>query len=83
MLVGAPPTGALLAGATVPVLIAAGEHDHMVTPAQLREVDPEAVVLADLGHNLHLTHPERLLELVERAGRRVRESAAGRTISDS
>ena len=83
MLVGAPPTASMLAGATVPVLLAAGEHDHMVTPAQLRAVDPAATVLPGLGHNLHLTHPQQLLELVERAGRWDRESAAGRAISDS
>jgi pimeloyl-ACP methyl ester carboxylesterase len=66
MLVGAPPMTAMLAGATAPVVLAAGEHDHLVTPAQLLAVDPGAAVLPGLGHNLHLTHPDRLLELVER-----------------
>lgn len=64
MLVGAPSTAAMLAGATVPVVLAAGEHDHMVTPERLRAVDEHATVLAGVGHNLHVTHPERLRGLV-------------------
>lgn len=68
MLVGAPPMAAMLAGAAVPVVLAAGEHDHMVTREQLEALDERAEILPDLGHNLHVTHPERLLALVERVG---------------
>ena len=65
MLVGAPPMAAMLAAATVPVVLAAGELDHMVTPPQLRAVHEHATVLPGVGHNLHVTHPRLVLELVE------------------
>lgn len=67
MLVGAPPMATLLANVSVPVVLAAGEHDHMVTPDQLRALDERAVTLPGAGHNLHLTHPAELLALIERA----------------
>jgi pimeloyl-ACP methyl ester carboxylesterase len=67
MAVGAPPMAELLAAAGVPVVLAAGEHDHMVTPQQLRALDERAVVLDGLRHNLHITDPDRLLPLIERA----------------
>jgi pimeloyl-ACP methyl ester carboxylesterase len=76
MLVGAPPMATLLAEAEAPVVLAAGEHDHMVTPDQLRALDERAVTLPGAGHNLHLTHPAELLTLVERAATRASGDAA-------
>jgi pimeloyl-ACP methyl ester carboxylesterase len=64
MAVDAPDMPALLAGSGATVVLAAGEHDTMVSAEQLRAVDPAAVILAGAGHNLHLTHPELLVDLV-------------------
>jgi len=44
----------LVAAATVPVLLARGEHDPMVTTAQLAELVSDPEVLAGLGHNAHV-----------------------------
>ncbi len=69
MAVGAPDMAALLAGATgagARVLLAGGEHDAMVSPEQLRAVDPDAVVLPDTGHNVHVTHPHLVVDLISR-----------------
>lgn len=66
MAVGAPNMLALLAAARAhaAVLLARGEHDQLVTTEQLRAVDPAAVVLPGVGHNVHVTDPERLHGLV-------------------
>jgi pimeloyl-ACP methyl ester carboxylesterase len=65
MAVGAPDMPALLAGARAGahVVLACGEHDHMVSAEQLRALDPGAVVVPGVGHNFHLTHPQRLAEI--------------------
>ncbi|HEY0638058.1 MAG TPA: alpha/beta hydrolase [Pseudonocardiaceae bacterium] len=67
MAVGAPDMPALLAGAArhgATVTLAAGADDHMVTPDQLRAVTPEAVIIPGTPHNLHVTHPRALLDLL-------------------
>jgi pimeloyl-ACP methyl ester carboxylesterase len=62
--VGEPGVAGLVAAATVPVLLARGEHDPMVTTAQLAELVAEPVVLAGLGHNAHVERPEAVLPLL-------------------
>jgi pimeloyl-ACP methyl ester carboxylesterase len=66
--VGAPDMPALLAAARCPVVLAAGEHDPMCRPEQLRALDPDAVTLAGLGHNAHVEDPAAIRALLERFG---------------
>jgi pimeloyl-ACP methyl ester carboxylesterase len=61
--VGDPGVAGLIAAAPVPVLLARGEHDRMVTAAQLRGLVPDPVELAGLGHNAHVEDPAALLRL--------------------
>lgn len=64
--VGAPDMPALLAAARCPVVLAAGEHDPMSRPGQLRALDPDAVTLAGLGHNAHVEDPAAVRALLAR-----------------
>jgi len=66
--VGAPEMSGLLAAAKVPVRLACGESDGLVTVAELRRYDPDAVQLSGLGHNAHVEDPERVLRLAEADG---------------
>ena len=70
MAVSAPNMPALLAGARAGAraVLACGEHDHLVSPEQLRALDPDAVVVPGVGHNFHVTHPHALAELVATVG---------------
>jgi pimeloyl-ACP methyl ester carboxylesterase len=61
--VGEPGVAGLIAAAPVPVLLARGEHDRMVTAAQLGSLVPDPVELAGLGHNAHVEDPAALLRL--------------------
>ncbi|MFC4016532.1 alpha/beta fold hydrolase [Micromonospora sp. GCM10011542] len=63
--VGAPDLAALLAATDAPVLLARGEHDPMVTDAQLRAFGVPVVTLPGLGHNAHLQDPAAVLALLE------------------
>lgn len=64
--VGAPDLPGLLAASRAEVLLARGEHDHMVTDAQLAELvaDDRRAVLLGLGHNAHVEDPHAVLRLV-------------------
>lgn len=62
--VGDPQVAELLAAARVPVVLARGEHDAMVSTAQLAALVPDPVELAGLGHNAHVEDPAALLRLV-------------------
>lgn len=62
--VGAPPMRSLLAAAAAPVVLARGEHDGMVTAAQLRELVGEPVDLLDIGHNAHVESPDDVIGLL-------------------
>lgn len=64
--VGAPDMDGLLCAARAKVLLAAGEHDPMCPPADLRSVQQEGEVLAGLGHNAHVEAPEAVWGLIER-----------------
>jgi pimeloyl-ACP methyl ester carboxylesterase len=55
--VGEPAVAALVEGSPVPVRLARGEHDPMVTAAQLAELVPDPVELTGLGHNAHVEDP--------------------------
>ncbi|MET7398967.1 alpha/beta hydrolase [Dactylosporangium sp. NPDC005572] len=59
--VGEPGVAALLAAAPVPVLLARGEHDQLVSSADLDALVPEFVVLPGLGHNAHVENPAALV----------------------
>ncbi|MEV1328657.1 alpha/beta hydrolase [Micromonospora costi] len=63
--VGEPALPSLLAATDVPVLLARGEHDPMVTDAQLKELGVPVATLPGLGHNAHVEAPEAVLELVD------------------
>jgi len=62
--VGAPDMAGLLRAARCPVTLAAGEHDHMSRPDQLRALRDDAVILPGLGHNAHVEDPAALLPLL-------------------
>ena len=62
--VGDPGVAALVAAAPVPVVLARGEHDPMVSAAQLAAVVPDPVELPGLGHNAHVERPAALLPLL-------------------
>jgi len=62
--VGEPGVAALLAAAPVPVVLARGEHDRMVSTEQLAALVPDPVVLPGLGHNAHVEDPAAVLRIV-------------------
>jgi pimeloyl-ACP methyl ester carboxylesterase len=63
--VGAPEMPALLRSAGCEVLLARGESDAMVSLADLRALQTDAVQLDGLGHNPQVENPLAVLELVE------------------
>jgi pimeloyl-ACP methyl ester carboxylesterase len=63
--VGAPDVRGLLAASRAPVRLACGESDGLVTVAELRRYDPDALQLSGLGHNAHVEDPEWVLRLAE------------------
>jgi pimeloyl-ACP methyl ester carboxylesterase len=64
MSMGAPDMAGLLAACRARVVLACGTEDQMVTPADLRELHPAAVVLDGVGHNPHVETPERFADVV-------------------
>lgn len=67
--IGAPDMAGLLAAASGAIVLARGEHDAMVSTAQLTAHDPAAVTLAGLGHNAHVEDPAAVVELVTQYAR--------------
>jgi pimeloyl-ACP methyl ester carboxylesterase len=63
--VGAPDMRGLLAAARARTVLVRGEHDPLVSLAQLRELEPSARDLPGLGHNAHVEDPAALWPLVE------------------
>jgi pimeloyl-ACP methyl ester carboxylesterase len=61
--VGEPGVAGLLAAAPVPVVLARGEHDQMVSTEQLLALVPDPVVLPGVGHNAHVEDPAAVLRL--------------------
>jgi pimeloyl-ACP methyl ester carboxylesterase len=62
--VGVPDMAGLLGGARCPVVLARGEHDHMVSDAALGALVPGPITLPGLGHNAHVEDPVAVVELV-------------------
>lgn len=62
--VGDPDVAALLARAGVPVVLARGEHDPLVSDADLRALGVAPVVLPGLGHNAHVEDPRAVAALL-------------------
>lgn len=62
--VGDPDLTGLVATAPVPVVLARGEHDRMVSTAQLRAHVPDPVDLPGLGHNAHVEAPSAVVDLL-------------------
>jgi pimeloyl-ACP methyl ester carboxylesterase len=58
--VGAPPMVDLLAVAGGRVVLARGEHDPMVSTADLEALDGAPSVVDGAGHNVHVEAPDRL-----------------------
>lgn len=54
----------IYAAARAPVLLAAGEHDRMVSAADLRTLSDDAVELPGLGHNAHVEDPAAFWSLI-------------------
>lgn len=63
--VGEPGVAALLAAAPVPVVLARGEHDPLVSLADLRALAATPVELPGLGHNAHVEDPAAVAALVQ------------------
>ncbi|WP_030489270.1 alpha/beta fold hydrolase [Micromonospora chokoriensis] len=63
--VGEPDLAALLAATDVPVVLARGEHDPMVTDEQLKEYGVPVATLPGLGHNAHVEDPAAVLALLD------------------
>lgn len=64
--VGVPDMAGLLAGARCPVVLARGEHDPMVSDADLAALVADPVTLPGLGHNAHVEDPAAVLALATR-----------------
>lgn len=62
--VGVPDLRGLLARAACPVVLARGEHDPMVSDADLRALVADPVTLPGLGHNAHVEDPRAVVDLV-------------------
>ena len=69
--VGAPDMAGLVVGAACPVMMARGEHDAMVSEADLAALVPEPAILRGLGHNAHVDDPLAVLGVVRQAYRRM------------
>lgn len=62
-------TSDIYRAARAPVMLAAGEHDAMVSTADQKTLDPNARALSGLGHNAHIEAPQRFWDLIaESAG---------------
>jgi pimeloyl-ACP methyl ester carboxylesterase len=62
--IGGPAMESMMAAATAPVRLACGERDDMVSVDQLRRFDPDAVAIADAGHNAHIERPSAVADLI-------------------
>jgi len=60
-----PDIADIAAACRAPLRLAAGSGDAMVNGEEMRRIDPHAVVLDGLGHNLHVEAPEKIWRLLE------------------
>ena len=63
--VGAPDMTGLLAATKADVVLARGEHDHMVSDEQLAELPVATAVVPGLGHNAHVEDPAAVAALLQ------------------
>jgi pimeloyl-ACP methyl ester carboxylesterase len=66
--VGVPPMVELLGRAVCPVVLARGEHDDLVSEAELRSLVHDPVTLPGLGHSAHVEDPGAVVDLVRSLG---------------
>ena len=64
--VAGTPFSSLAASAQALLVLARGEHDAMVSLAELREHSPDSLEVAAAGHNAHVEKPEEIVGLLER-----------------
>jgi pimeloyl-ACP methyl ester carboxylesterase len=64
-LVGGAPFATLVASADARVVLARGEHDAMVSSAELKAYRADAQDIAGLGHNLHAERPAAVVGLLD------------------
>jgi pimeloyl-ACP methyl ester carboxylesterase len=64
--VGAPDVAGLLAVAKTPVVLAAGETDHMCPPEHLLAAQAGGIVLPGVGHNAHVEQPSSIKPVLDR-----------------
>ncbi len=62
-----PSVPAILKACAVPLRLAAGANDPMVTLENMRAIDPGAVVFPGVGHNVHWEAPEVVWEFLEKS----------------
>lgn len=60
-------TGDIFRAAKAPIVLAAGEHDRMVSVDDLRTLNKDARELAGLGHNAHIENPGVFWALIAEA----------------
>lgn len=60
-------TADIYRAARAPVILAAGEHDRMVSAEQLRTLNTDARELSGLGHNAHIEDPAVFWALIAEA----------------
>lgn len=59
-----PDVPAILSACRAPLRLAAGACDPMATPATMRRIDPDAVLLPGLPHNAHVADPGAVAALL-------------------
>lgn len=65
-----PSVETILRRAEVPLRLAAGSNDQMVTLATMRRIDPRAQLIDGAGHNAHWEQPDAVWALLVRGGER-------------
>jgi len=64
--VAGAPFASLAASAQARLVLARGEHDAMVSSAELRRYSQDTCDIAAAGHNAHVEKPEEVVGLLER-----------------
>ena len=74
-----PSVAALLKLCAAPLRLAAGASDPMVSLDDMRSVDPQAVAIANAGHNAHWEAPDAVWQFFERAAADIDVQSAARS----
>jgi pimeloyl-ACP methyl ester carboxylesterase len=64
--VAGAPFDTLIASAQAPIVLARGEHDPMVSIAELCSHSQHTREIAGAGHNAHVERPDEIVNLLER-----------------